>query len=405
MTKSRALRAVESFTRMPKVLVDRNRQPPPWWSDARLGIFIHWGLYSVPAFAPRKTGEELLASGIVDVQSESPYAEWYGNSMRFPESSVGRYHREHFGHAPYAAFREPFEQGLDSWDPEAWAASFAATGAGYVVMVTKHHDGYCLWPTEVENPNVPGWHCERDLVGELAGAVRAAGMRFGIYYSGGYDWTFNDAPMGRLLDSVTAVPFGDYPAYAAAHIRELIDRYEPSVLWNDICWPARSKEIFPLFEHYFDVVPEGCVNDRWLPAFDATTLLKIPGLRPGLEKLVRSQGAKRGIVPPPVPFSQFRTPEYADLPNGMEGPWEMTRGLDLSFAYNRNSTDDDYLTRTELIGSLADTMAKGGNFLVNIGPRGDDAAIPDEQLTRLGWMAEQNATQPWRDIERTRDRV
>lgn len=188
-------------------------------------------------------------------------------------------------------------------------------------------------------------------------------------------------------------------------IRELIDRYEPSVLWNDICWPARNKEIFPLFEHYFDVVPDGCVNDRWLPAFDATTLLKIPGLRPGLEKLVRSQGAKRGIVPPPVPFSHFRTPEYADLPNGMEGPWEMTRGLDLSFAYNRNSTDDDYLTRTELIGSLADTMAKGGNFLVNIGPRGDDAAIPDEQLTRLGWMAEQNATQPWRDIERTRDRV
>ena len=69
MTKSRALRAVESFTKMPKALVERNRKPPQWWSDARLGIFIHWGLYSVPAFAPRKTGEELLASGIADVQS------------------------------------------------------------------------------------------------------------------------------------------------------------------------------------------------------------------------------------------------------------------------------------------------------------------------------------------------
>lgn len=404
MTKSRALRAVESFTKMPEALVERNRRPPQWWSDARLGIFIHWGLYSVPAFAPRRTSEELLASGIADVQSESPYAEWYENSMRFPDSSVGRHHREHYGDAHYAEFREPFEQGLESWDPEAWAARFAATGAGYVVMVTKHHDGYCLWPTEIENPNAPGWHCERDLVGELADAVRAAGMRFGVYYSGGYDWTFNPTPKGDLVDSATAVPFGDYPDYAAAHVRELIDRYEPSVLWNDICWPARNREIFPLFEHYFDVVPDGCVNDRWLPAFDVTRLLKVPGLRAGLEKLARTQGAKRGIVPPPVPFSQFRTPEYADLPDGMEGPWEMTRGLDLSFAYNRTSTDDDYLGRDELIGSLTDTMAKGGNFLVNVGPRGEDGAIPDEQLTRLGWMAEQHATRPWHDIERTQGR-
>ncbi len=402
MTRSRTLRVVESVTKMPKALVDRNRQPPRWWSDAGLGIFIHWGLYSVPAFAPRATFDETLAAEIADVQSETPYAEWYGNSMRFPESSVGRYHREHHGDAPYADFRGPFTKGLESWDPDAWAAAFARTGAGYVVMVTKHHDGYCLWPTEVDNPNVPGWHADRDLVGDMAEAVRAAGMRFGVYYSGGYDWTFNEEPMGDLVDSVVAVPFGDYPAYAAAHVRELIDRYEPSVLWNDICWPARNKEIFSLLEYYFDAVPDGCVNDRWLPAFDMTKLLRVPGLRPGLEKLVRGQAAKSGLIPPKVPFSQFRTPEYADLPNGMDGPWEMTRGLDLSFGYNRTSTDDDYLSRDELIKSLTDTMSKGGNFLVNVGPRGEDAAIPDEQLARLEWMAEQNAITPWSDIVRPR---
>lgn len=121
--------------------------------------------------------------------------------------------------------------------------------------MAKHHDGYCLWPTDVANPHAPGWHCERDIVGELAEAVRAAGMKFGLYYSGGYDFTFNPHPIGTYTDGLRAVPFDDYPAYAAAQVRELVDRYEPSVLWNDICWPAPRRDIYEIFQHYFDVVP------------------------------------------------------------------------------------------------------------------------------------------------------
>src|SRR5690606_3899629 len=112
-----------------------------------------------------------------------------------PGSPTARHHAEHYGDAPYEDFRHEFEAGLADWDPEEWADRFAATGAGYVVLVTKHHDGYLLWPSEVENPHRPGWHAPRDIVGDLADAVRARGMRFGVYYSTGLDWTFDDLPI------------------------------------------------------------------------------------------------------------------------------------------------------------------------------------------------------------------
>ena len=117
-----------------------------------------------------------------------------------------------------------------------------------MVLVAKHHDGYCLWPTGVDNPCRPGWHSRRDVVGELAGAVRAAGMRFGLYYSGGLDWTFDDRPLGSMADVLAAVPRGEYPAYAEAQVRELIDRYRPSVLWNDIAWPDTGSRLWPLLD-------------------------------------------------------------------------------------------------------------------------------------------------------------
>ena len=96
---------------------------------------------------------------------------------------------------PYEAFKDPFLAGLKDWDPAAWAESFRDAGARYVVLVTKHHDGFCLWPSGVQNPERGQWFTERDIVGELAAAVRAAGLRFGVYYSGGIDWTFNPEPL------------------------------------------------------------------------------------------------------------------------------------------------------------------------------------------------------------------
>ena len=245
----------------------RTQRAPAWWQDAKLGIFVHWTPASIPAYAPDARGLRRTAwrRGEPDAFQYSPYVEWYENSLRFPDSPASRHHREVWGDRPYRSFAADFVAGLDGWDPDGWAAAFAATGARYVVLVSKHADGWCLWPSGVRNPHLAGWYSERDLVGELAEAVRGHGMRFGLYYSGGLDSTFLEFPMGSMGGVLAAVPRGDYPAYAEAQVRELIDRYRPSVLWNDIAWPAPGKDLWPLLEHYYRVVPDGVVNDRWMP--------------------------------------------------------------------------------------------------------------------------------------------
>ncbi len=378
---------------------------PTWWSDAKLGIFVHWTLASVPAFAPVDVDfGSLIGSARREAFGSSPYVEWYQNSLRFPDSPASRHHREVWGDRTYESFREPWEEGLAQWDPDGWAASFAATGARYVVLVAKHADGYCLWPTGVDNPRRPGWHCPRDVVGELGEAVRGAGMRLGLYYSGGMDWTFDDRPLGSMADVLAGIPRGEYPAYAEAQVRELIARYRPSVLWNDIAWPTQGARLWPLLEHYYDEVPDGVVNDRWMPW---SPLLGLAGTAPGrravdaaMERQLRREG---GLVPPRPPHCDVRTPEYAVFPDVQRTPWECVRGMDHSFGYNAHSRPEDFVAHDELLWLLTDIVAKGGNLLLNVGPRGVDAQLPDEQATRLRWLADWvtpnlgalAATRPW----------
>ena len=197
---------------------------PGWFSDAKLGIFIHWGIFSVPAFAPRgQTITELMMARPDDAWAHLPYTEWYLNSLQFADSEVSRVHAKRYDNAPYEAFRTEFDTASQAFDAENWASLFAEAGARYAVFVTKHHDGYCLWPSEIENPHRPGWHSKRDFVGELATAVRAQGLTFGTYYSGGMDWTFRHVPIATFGDMMANVPFeDDYRAYAMAQYRELI---------------------------------------------------------------------------------------------------------------------------------------------------------------------------------------
>jgi alpha-L-fucosidase len=367
----------------------RTHRAPTWWRDAKLGIFVHWTPASIPAFAPT-LGDygDLLSRGEPDSFQYSPYVEWYENSLRFPDSPAARHHREVWGDRPYRAFAGDFVAGLDSWDPDGWAATFAATGARYVVLVSKHADGWCLWPSAVRNPHLAGWYSERDLVGELAEAVRAHGMRFGLYYSGGLDSTFLEFPMGSMGGVLAAVPRGDYPAYAEAQVRELIDRYRPSVLWNDIAWPAPGKELWPLLEHYYRLVPDGVVNDRWMPWSPLLGLARSARGRQLIDSLMaRQTRSAKGLVPPRPPHFGYRTPEYMTFEEVQTTPWECVRGMDHSFGYNAESTEEDFLTREQLLWSVTDIASKGGNLLLNVGPRAVDATIPDEQLMRLGWLA------------------
>jgi alpha-L-fucosidase len=388
----------------------RRHAVPDWYHDAKLGIFIHWTLAAVPGFAPRDRDiRALMRERYRDLLPLSPYTEWYENAIKFPWSPSAAWHREHHGSRPYASFRAEFERGLEQWDPAAWATAFRAAGARYVVFVTKHHDGYCLWPSRVANRHREGWHTARDLVGELARAVRAQGLRFGVYYSGGIDWSFEPRPVRTFLEFIASLPGGDYPDYADAQVRELIERYAPDVLWNDIAWPTGPERLWRLFADYYEAVPDGVVNDRWMPKGRLHALLRVAPLRwladRWLERRVRDPAAD--LTAPPSPHFDARTPEYASFADIRREKWECVRGIDKSFGYNRASRPEDFLARNELIHSFVDIVSKNGNLLLNVGPRGEDAAIPEPQLERLRWLGEFLrshgeaifATRPWQRAE------
>jgi alpha-L-fucosidase len=389
----------------------RSHAVPAWFEDAKLGIFVHWGLASIPAWAPRGgTLPELLRTRYDDLQAWSPYAEWYWNALRIPGSPFARHHAEVWNDAPYQRFQEPFEANLSGWDPDSWAELFAASGARYVVQVTKHHDGYCLWPSSIENPNERGWRVARDVVGELAAAVRARGLRFGVYYSGGFDWTFEPRPIRTLADGLAAVPLDPaYERYADAQVRELVARYQPSVLWNDIAWPPHGGRLWRLFADYYEAVPEGVVNDRFgpTPAWLARALRHRP-VRAAMDALLRRLVARPGyqMVPPRPPHFDFRTPEYASFPEPTRGKWEATRGIGHSFGFNRNEDEANLIDPDELVRSFVDVVSKNGNLLLNVGPTGEGEIHPRERsrLAALGrWLATNgeaiHGTRPWRRAE------
>lgn len=362
------------------------RRVPDWYAEPQLGIFIHWGMFAVPAYAP--PGQSITSLFETDFDNAfllGPYAEWYANALRDPTSPTSEHHRRHWGDAPYADFRAPFEEAAEAFDAEAWVDLFEKAGARYVVFVTKHHDGFCLWPTGVENPHRPGWHSKRDFVGELAEAVRGRGMRFGLYYSGGLDWTFRPQLIRNMGEMFACVPTEDaYRAYAAAQVRELIDRYRPSVLWNDIAWP-NAEDLPALFADYYAAVPDGVINDRWLAIAPLFEGLRDPAACAAFNDRIKARIAGHGVhasggsVPP---HADFRTVEYGfgDHLKGVK--WESTRGLGLAFGYNAAEQTSDYLTGDQLLALYRETTAAGGNLLINVGPMAD-GTIPDVQREPL----------------------
>lgn len=367
-----------------------DRPCPAWYARPQLGVFIHWGMFAVPAFAPRGASiTELARDDYDNLFVRAPYAEWYWNAMRLPESETAQRHARLYGDQPYEAFRPAFEAAAEAFDADAWAELFAAAGAGYVVFVTKHHDGFCLWPTTVEHPHKPGWHSRRDFVGELAEAVRARGMRFGLYYSGGLDWTFEPLPIRDIGDMLACVPLGeDYARYAEAQVRELIHRYRPSVLWNDIAWPDGS-QLPALFADYYAAVPDGVVNDRWTGNRALFAGLRDPAARAGFNAMIKARVAEAGgpLENPAPEHCDFRTVEYAEGPAAGGAKWESTRGLGLAFGYNANEETSDYMTGAALTDLYRSVTARGGNLLINVGPRAD-GSIPEVQQAPLRALGE-----------------
>ncbi len=362
---------------------------PAWYDDAKLGVFLHWGLYSVPGWAPQTPDiqELLIRRGPKRMLRENPYAEWYLNSMQIPGSPTRRHHHRVYGaDAPYDAFVTAFDDAASGAGLDALASLCQDAGARYVVLTTKHHDGYALWPSQIPHPVKGAYHSRRDLVGELGDAVRSRRMRMGLYYSGGYDWPYNGAVIRRAADVVLAAPHdAAYREYVTAHVLELIDRYRPSVLWNDISWPAGGN-LAELFARYYNTVEDGVVNDRWLqpePVRGAVkqTLLRFGGdLLQLLWPLIPPR-RKRLTFGSPRHYD-FRTPEYEVLHAVTERKWELARGVGHSFGANRYERPEDIITGTELVRMFCDVISKNGNLLIGVGPR-PDGTVPESQQAPL----------------------
>jgi len=360
------------------------RPLPPWYDDVKLGVFIHWNAAAIPAYAPVHLLADLPGSATTplpkwrqeQVWRTLPYAEMYQNTMAVPGSDTARYHAERHAGRTYDDFVARFrDHVLPAWSPEPWADLFRRAGAGYVVLTTKTEDGFLLWPSARANPHKPGWQATRDVTGELAAAVRRRGLRFGVYYSEGMDWTFGGLPITDDEKLIAAMPTGpEYAAHSDAHWRELIARYRPSVLWNDYGFLPNG-DADALLRDYYASVPDGVVNDRFDMPRQAS-----------------------GELP-----ADFVTLEYARTEGPADRKWEACRGLGTSFGYNRLETDASYLTSTRLIHTFVDIVAGGGNLLINVGPT-ETGEIPPEQSERLlalgAWLRVNsgavNGTRRWR---------
>jgi alpha-L-fucosidase len=326
-----------------------SRPAPAWYLDAKFGIFIHWGVYSVPSFAnPRE------------------YAEWYWHTLqtepdadtrdRTPHDQTVAFHERVYGKDfAYAQFAPLFRAEL--FDPDEWARIFKASGAKYVALTSKHHDGFCLFPSAEANRDWGrAWNAvdtgpRRDLLGDLSAAVRKAGLKMGFYYSL-YEW-FN--PLW-LADRQLFVEKHLIPQF-----KDVVSRYEPSIIFSDGEWdmPAadwKSPELLAWLYNDSPVRDEVIVNDRW-----------------GKDTRHTHGG--------------YFTTEYgAGMPDASH-PWEENRGMGFSYGYNRNEPLSNYRTPKELIWMLADLVARGGNLLLNVGPTAD-GRIPDVMQDRLREMGE-----------------
>jgi alpha-L-fucosidase len=363
---------------------------PDWFADCKLGIFVHWGLYSVPGWAAsNKSPFALLAEGGFEKYfRENPYAEWYLNSLKFDDGPTREYHDRTLGpDFAYEDFQPIFEEESRKWVAQEWADLFQRAGAAYVVFTAKHTDGYLLWPSEVGNLERPGYASRRDLVGELAEAVRSRGLRLGLYYTGGMDWLLNperiDAPE-KIYSTILRET--KHSEYADAHWRELIHRYRPSVLWGDIMYPETSN-VAKLFADYYNTVEDGVVNDRFATSW---TPPRMPGLQP------------------PGEHYDFLTPEYIAFDDIQEEKWETCRGISNSFGYNRNDDEGSYLTADAVIRIFIDIVSKNGNLLLNVGPRADGTIHELQRRCLLGlgaWLDTNGeavrGTRPWKRASST----
>ena len=342
-----------------------SRPIPTWFEDAKFGIFIHWGIYSVPAW--RKVEEGKYAS----------YAEWYYAKVMYNTENGGRdFHNKNYGaDFEYRDFAPLFRAEL--FDPVYWTDLFKRSGARYVVLTTKHHDGFCLWPTA--SPYKKNWNSmdigpKQDLAGELTNAVKAAGLRMGLYYSiveWESSWTHRTESgyyLPKKIIEKYKIPDDEYvDNHLLPQLKELVNNYKPSLIFSDGGeWDGsedylKTKEFLAWLYSDSPVKNEVVVNDRFAKDM-------------------------------PMNHGDYFSSEYNDTNGKFTKPWEESRGVGGSYGFNRAENAGDYSTSKQLILELIDIVSRGGNLLLNIGPDADGTipVVMQERLLDIGKWLEVN---------------
>ena len=315
-----------------------------WWRDARFGMFIHWGLYAVPAGVWK--GERVTGLG-----------EWIQERAKIPGSE-------------YAPLTRQFNP--TQFDADEWVRIAKDAGMKYIIITSKHHDGFALFDSKVSDYDiVNATPYRRDAIRALARATRRAGLKFGVYYSI-MDWHHPDAqaPAYPTYNSRTFKNpnFGRYvETYMKPQLRELVTQYpEIDVLWFDGEW----------------------ISD-WSDEQGKTLYDWLRGMRPSLiinNRVGHSRQGRSGMSANKDAPGDFGTPEQEVPPQGLPGvDWETCMTLNDTWGFQ--SFDDGWKDTRTLVRTLVDVASKGGNFLLNVGPTAQ-GVIPWQSVTRLREMGD-----------------
>lgn len=332
--------------------VDRTVDAPAdarldWWREARFGLFIHWGLYAIPA------GEW---------KGSTNHAEWIRTTARIPLDE-------------YDALRDGFDP--VKFDADAWARMAKDAGMKYIVITSKHHDGFCLFDSKHTDFDVMSTPFQRDIMQELADACRRHGLRLCWYHSI-MDWRHPDYLPRRTWEAdrpVGDADFDRFRRYLHGQVEELLTNYgDIGVMWFDGEWEStwtheHGKALYELCRR---LQPDVIVNNR----------------------VDKGRAGMAGLTTDARYFGDFGTPEQEVPSTGLPGvDWESCITMNGHWGYNRH--DDDWKSATELIRMLVDIASKGGNLLLNVGPtaEGEFPAESVERLAAIGrWMGVNGAS-------------
>lgn len=318
-----------------------------WWRDATFGMFIHWGPYAVPAGVYK--GERIEGIG-----------EWIMDRADIPVEEYEKFSRQF----------NPTE-----YDADEWARIAKDAGMRYIIITSKHHDGFALWDSEVSEYDAVDFAAVgKDLLAELKAACDKHGVKLGFYHSI-MDWHHPDAQAPHYPDYNTQDKknpnFDRYVEnYLKPQVRELVMKYDPAVLWFDGEWiPEWTHEHgLEMYQMIRSMKPDIIINNR------------VDKGRQGMQGMNRDDQAYAG---------DFGTPEQEILETTSTFDWESCMTMNDSWGYKKY--DDNWKSAEVLIHNLIDVAAKGGNYLLNVGPTAE-GVIPEPSVERLATMGD------WLDV-------